>query len=225
MRRAAALLCALLLLTGCCLAEGFEPLQFSLRAVLSEGYEWTCEYQDNGVLSAPMQDFIPDAQGGDGTFEFNFGINKPGEARIVFNYGPTMGIAQPSETIICSLTVDESGESFVCWAQLYAGDRTIMFVLPANPTTAMNWNFAGDDSGVVSFLGEEYIASFPDLAGAGGRTTYLFRAEKPGETLLMFNYSDMWNPYAAAEHTYAAKLIVGENLEMSLDVENSWGGG
>jgi len=35
----------------------------------------------------------------------------------------------------------------------------------------------------------------------------------------------MWNPYAAAEQTYAARVHVGENMEISLAVENSWGGG
>ena len=223
MRRALALLLALLLLIGCAGAEGFEPLQFSLRA--EPGMEWTCEYQANSVLSAPMRDFIADDGGEAGVFEYYFGVSGAGQARIVFNYGPDVGIAQPSQVIICTVTVDDSGESFVCWAQIYADDGSIKFVLPANPTTGMNWNFTGDDSGVVSFLGENYAASFADLAGAGGQATYLFRAQQPGQTLLMFNYSDMWNPYAAAEQTYAVRVTVGENLEISLDVENSWGGG
>ena len=47
---AALLACAMLL--GCvCFAEsGFEPMKISLWADDS-GYEWTCEYADNGVLS------------------------------------------------------------------------------------------------------------------------------------------------------------------------------
>lgn len=225
MRIVSALLIALLLLSCASAEQGFEPLHFSLRGNLSLGYEWTCEYQDNGVLSAPMEDFVADQAGGDGIFEYHFGINKVGEAQIIFNYGPTLGIDPPSQTVICTVNADESGENRVFWAQVYADDGTIMFILPANPTTGMNWNFAGDDSGVVSFLGEEYTAEFEDLEGAGGWLTYLFRAEKPGKTLLMFNFSDMWDPFAAAEHTYTAELIVGENMEISLAVDNSWGGG
>ena len=225
MRLVAALL-IFVLLSSCALAqEGFEPLHFSLRGNLSRGYEWSCEYQDNGVLSAPMEDFIADGDGGDGTFEYYFGVNQPGQAQIVFNYGPTMGIAPPSQTVVCTVNVHADGENTVFWAQIYADDGTIMFILPANPTTGMDWNYTGDDSGVVSFIGEDYAADFVDLEGAGGQTTYFFRAEKPGKTLLMFNYSDMWNPYAAAQHTYAAEVIVGENMEISLAVENSWGGG
>jgi len=63
MRRiAAALLCALLLLFSCASAEeGFAPLRFCLWGNLSRGYAWSCEYQRNGVLSDPMQDFVADA--------------------------------------------------------------------------------------------------------------------------------------------------------------------
>lgn len=225
MRPVAVLLCLLLLLPACASAEGFFPLLFSLRGSPSLGYEWTCEYQDNGVLSPPMQDFVADASGGDGVFEFHFGVNRPGEAEIIFNYGPSVGIAPPSQIILCSVTVDAEGEASVFWAQIYADDATIMLVLPANPTTGMTWNYTGDDSGVVSFLDEKYLASFDDLEGAGGRNTYLFRAEKSGETLLMFNYSDMWNPIAPAEQTYAVRVSVSENMEISLSVENSWDGG
>lgn len=225
MRIVSALLIAALILSFASAEEGFAPILFSLRGNLSLGYEWTCEYQDNGVLAAPMEDFIADESGGDGIFEYHFGVNKSGEAQIIFNYGPTMSIEPPEQTIICTVNVDENGENRVCWAQVYADDKTIMFILPANPTTAMNWNYTGDDSGVVSFLGEEYRAEFEDLEGAGGWTTYLFRAEKPGKTLLMFNLADVWDPFAAAEHTYAAEVIVGENMEISLAVDNSWGGG
>ena len=225
MRFVSALLIAVLLLSAAFAEEGFEPLLFSLRGNLSRGYEWTCEYQANGVLSAPMEDFIADPGGADGVFEYHFGVNQPGEAQIIFNYGPTLGISVPEQTVICSVNAGDGGETTVFWAQVYAGDNTIMFILPANPTTGMNWNYTGDDSGVVSFLGEEYTPEFEYLEGAGGWITYLFRAEKPGKTLLMFNYSDMWNPFAAAEHTYAAELIVGENMEISLAVDTSWGGG
>lgn len=225
MRLVSAILIALLLLSFASAEEGFEPLLFSLRGNLSRGYEWTCEYQANGVLSAPMEDFIADTEGGDGIFEYHFGINSPGEAQIIFNYGPTMGISAPEQTVICSVNADESGETAVFWAQTYADDHTIMFILPANPTSGMNWNYAGDDSGVVALLSEEYASEFEYLEGAGGWITYLFRAEKPGKTLLMFDYCDMWNPFAAAEHTYAAELIVGENMEISLAVDTSWGGG
>ena len=225
MRVVSAILILILILSCASAEEGFAPIHFSLRGNLSRGYEWTCEYQDNGVLAAPMEDFIADAEGGDGIFEYHFGVNEPGEAQIIFNYGPTLGIEAPAQTVICTVNVDQGGENRVCWAQVYADDKTIMFILPANPTSGMSWNYTGDDSGVVSFLDEEYQAEFADLEGAGGWTSYYFRAENPGKTLLMFNLSDMWDPFAAAEHTYTAEVIVGENMEISLAVDNSWGGG
>ena len=220
--RIAACICLLMLLPRAC-AE-FSPLVFSLRAELSQGYEWSCEYEDNGVLSPPMEDFIADA-GGDGTFEYHFGVNRVGEAQVIFNYGETMGIGVPEQTMICTVHVDGEGETSVFRAEIYDDDKTIVFILPDNPTTARTWNYAGDDSGVVSFLGEEYEAEFADLEGAGGWVRYDFRVEKPGRTLLLFNYADMWDPYAAADQTYAADLIVDENMEISLSVENSWDGG
>lgn len=223
--RIAALLCTLILLSCASAEEGFEPLHFALRGEPSLGYEWTCEYQDNGVLTAPMEDFIADPQGVDGIFEYHFGVNAPGEAHIIFNYGQTLGIAQPSQTVICSVNVPESGENAVFWAQLYADDRTLMFILPANPTTGMNWSYTGDDSGVVSLMSEDYVPEFADLEGAGGHTSYLFRVENSGKTLLLFNYSSMWDPYAPAEHSYTAEVIVDQNMEISLAVDTSWGGG
>lgn len=224
MRIAAALLSALLLF-ACAHAEAdFAPLHFSLRGDPSLGFEWTCEYQDNGVLSPPMEDYIADAQGG-GLFEYHFGVNAAGEAQIIFNYAPTLSIDRPSQTIICTVDVHENGENSVFWAQVYADDGTLMFILPANPTTGMNWNFGGDSEGVISLTSENYVADFADLEGAGGLTTYLFRVEGSGRALLTFNLCDMWNPYAAAEQTYAAEVIVDENMEISLSVDNSWGGG
>ena len=61
----AAALALLMLLCCCAIAEEtqFDPAHVSLWGEPASGYEWTCEYEDNGVLAAPMQDYVPGAEG------------------------------------------------------------------------------------------------------------------------------------------------------------------
>jgi len=42
--------------------------------------------------------------------------------------------------------------------------------------------------------------------------------EHPGETVLMFNYSNLWEPGAAAQESYAVVVTANEEMEISISI-------
>ena len=224
MKKWLALLIAALMLCGTALAteenaSEFDPIHISLWGNPSSGYEWTCEYENNGVFEAPMQEFVQQSEDGSGTYEFYFGILNPGKAQIIFNYGVSWGMTAPEQSVVCNVHVDEDGNAAVRWTSMYSGDNTIMVKLPCNPTSGWDWNYESDNSGVVTLTSESYSAYVPGLEGAGGEDTYLFHVEKPGTAVLLFRYANMWDPYAAAEETYCVSLTINEKMEISMTID------
>ena len=66
MKKIALVLALVMLLSSAALAEqaaGFDPLRFTLWADTAAGYEWTCEYDNNGVLAAPLQETVEQGEG------------------------------------------------------------------------------------------------------------------------------------------------------------------
>lgn len=228
MKRILAVLLALCLLP-CCLAEetegsGYPPIHIALWGNPSSGYEWTCEYDDNGVLTAPMEEFVADEpQEGQlnagGTYNYHFGVSSPGEAQILFNYGVTWGVDIPERSVICSVKVAEDGKNEIRWAETYSGDKMMLVILPTNPTTGWTWDYAGDSAGIVTLVDEQYDVTYQNLGGAGGNTSFTLQVNQPGETVLLFNYANMWDPQAAAEETYAITLFVSEDMELSMSID------
>lgn len=215
----------ILALLLCCLlcpaafAAEFQPIEVSLWCDSADGYEyeWSCEYSDNGVLSAPMEEYVEQENGG--YHNFYFGVEKSGEAQIIFNYGVNWDVAAPEKTIVCSVLVDENGKNSVRWAESYSDDHMLLIMLPSNPTTGWAWAYHQDSAGIVSLVSEAYEPTDPYLEGAGGVTTYQLKVEKPGETVLLFNHSNLWDPSAAADETYAVVVSANENMEISLSVD------
>lgn len=215
-----ALLVAMCLLLPCALAEQaveYEPLLFTLWGDNSEGYEWSCEYEDNGVLEAPFVEYMETENGV--SYEYNFGVRAPGRAQVVFNYGANFALSMPERTMICTVIADESGACTVRRAERYSQDRILVVNLPSNPTTGVNWNYEEDPSGMVTLVSEEYTPLDEYLEGAGGNTEYTFRVEKSGEALLLFDYADMWNPDAEAQETYAVLVSANDAMEISISVD------
>ena len=215
-----ALLVAVCLILPCALAEQaveYEPLLFTLWGDNSEGYEWSCEYEDNGVLEAPFVEYMETENGV--SYEYNFGVRAPGRAQVVFNYGANFALSMPERTMICTVIADESGACTVRRAERYSQDRILVVNLPSNPTTGVNWNYEEDPSGMVTLVSEEYTPLDEYLEGAGGNTEYTFRVEKSGESLLLFDYADMWNPDAEAQETYAVLVSANDAMEISLSVD------
>ena len=218
-----ALLIALCTLPLCALAEQaeFDPLQITLWGDNIEGYEWFCDYEDNGVLDSPMQEYVEGTDGASGgSYDFYFGVRAPGRVHLMFNYGASWGIEPPVRSALCTVTVREDGTQDVCWAECFTDDRMVEVRLPSNPTTGWNWGYAGDSAGTVTMLREDYAPYFEDLEGAGGVTTYELQVDAPGETLLLFNYANMWDPFAAAEESYVLRLVVSEDMEISMSVDD-----
>ena len=215
-----ALLVAVCLLLPFALAEQaveYEPLLFTLWGDNSEGYEWSCEYEDNGVLEAPFVEYMETENGV--SYEYNFGVRAPGRAQVVFNYGANFALSMPERTMICTVIADESGACTVRRAERYSQDRILVVNLPSNPTTGVNWNYEEDPSGMVTLVSEEYTPLDEYLEGAGGNTEYTFRVEKSGEALLLFDYADMWNPDAEAQETYAVLVSANDAMEISISVD------
>ena len=215
-----ALLVAVCLILPCALAEQaveYEPLLFTLWGDNSEGYEWSCEYEDNGVLEAPFVEYMETENGV--SYEYNFGVRAPGRAQVVFNYGANFALSMPERTMICTVIADESGACTVRRAERYSQDRILVVNLPSNPTTGVNWNYEEDPSGMVTLVSEEYTPLDEYLEGAGGNTEYTFRVEKSGESLLLFDYADMWNPDAEAQETYAVLVSANDAMEISISVD------
>lgn len=213
----AALALCLLMGAACAESAGFEPLHISLWCDAAAGYEWTCEYDDTGVIAAPMEEFIEQEDGG--MQDYYFGVLAPGTAEIIFNYGVNWDVAVPEKTVICSVHVDEAGSATVRWAETFSDDHIILIELPSNPTTGWGWTYQEDESGMVTLLSESYEATDDHLLGAGGRNIYQLKVEKPGETLLLFNHSQLWDPNAAADETYAVVVSVNEDMEISLTID------
>ena len=222
MKKFIGLVLALCLLLGAACAEEirseYQPIHISLWTDTVAGYEWTCEYDDNGVLSAPLEELVEENEDG-GHHNFYFEVNKQGTAEIIFNYGVNYDVAVPEKTVICTVNVDENGKNNVRWAESFSDDHMIMIILPSNPTTGWGWSYQEDTTGVTSFVSEEYVPTDDMLEGAGGTTTYQIQVEKPGTAVLMFNYSNLWDPDAAAEETYSVIVTANEEMEISMTVD------
>ena len=218
----AAAFALLMLLCICASAEEtqFDPVHIALWGEPASGYEWTCDYEDNGVLDAPMQEYVEGTDGSGGSYDFYFGVRAPGRVHLMFSYGVSWGIEPPVRSVLCTVTVREDGSRDVCWAECFTDDRLVEVQLPSNPTTGWNWDYAGDSAGTVTLLREEYAPFYEYLDGAGGVTTYELQVDAPGETLLLFNYANMWDPFAAAEESYVLRLIVSEDMEISMSVDD-----
>ena len=222
MKRILYLALAFCLLLGAACAEDvpveYRPVHVSLWTDTATSYEWTCEYADNGVLSAPMEELVETEEDG-GYHSFYFDVNKPGTAEIIFNYGVNYDVTVPDRTVICTVNVDETGKNDVRWAEVYSDDQMLMIMLPSNPTTGWDWSYQEDATGMTALISEEYEPTNDLLEGAGGTTTYQIKVEKPGTAVLMFNFSNLWEPDAAAVETYSIIVTANEDMEISLTVD------
>lgn len=218
MKRIVAVLLMLALL-GICHAEGeFEPVQISLWAD-ENSYEWTCEYSDNGVLSEPICEYIADENGSGGEYDFHFGVLGAGKASLIFNYGIAWGIAAPIRTMVCTVIVDEKGNVEIRSAECFNDDHVISVQLPGNPSDGMTWNFEPPEEGMIELIGEDFSLYEDSLETAGGVSKFEFQVTQSGSTMLMFNYSNIWDPYAAAEETFVLLVSADGNMQISLNLE------
>ncbi len=65
-------------------------------------------------------------------------------------------------------------------------------VLDSNPTTGYRWEVASMDESVLRQLGEPEFKSDSKALGAGGKTTFAFKAVSEGKTALKLVYRRSW---------------------------------
>jgi len=222
MKKILACLLGCLLILGCtAFAQAeFDPLQISLWAD-DVGYEWTCEYSAGSVLSEPMVEYIADEGGEGGSYDFHFGITGSGKAYLVFNYGVSWGIDAPLRTMICCVEVDEGGKTLIRSAECFNDDGVVVVKLPGNPSDGWSWNYTTAEGGVIELLKEEFRPYEDSLNTAGGITEYEFRVTEPGSAMLLFNFANMWDPYAAAQETFVLMVSADNNMQISLNIEEN----
>lgn len=88
---------------------------------------------------------------------------------------------------------------------LAVGD-SLEVTLPANPSTGLTWELAGD-RGCVEQRGEARYTALDDLLGSGGLLTFDLEAIQAGTEDLSFVYRRPWED-AAPERTFAVTVVV-----------------
>jgi inhibitor of cysteine peptidase len=82
--------------------------------------------------------------------------------------------------------------------------------LEANATTGYRWEFTdAADSGTLELEREDYERPTASLPGAGGKSVWTFRAVKPGDARLVFQYRRPWETDVAPARveTYAVHVV------------------
>ena len=67
--------------------------------------------------------------------------------------------------------------------------ETFDLVVPANSSTGYHWNIIPEqDTNIVEFVAEDYLAEEPVMPGSGGMDVWTFRALDPGETKIVLGH-------------------------------------
>jgi len=67
--------------------------------------------------------------------------------------------------------------------------ETFDLVVPANSSTGYHWKLIPEqDTNVVEFVAEDYLAEEPVMPGSGGMDVWTFRTLDPGETKIVLGY-------------------------------------
>jgi inhibitor of cysteine peptidase len=104
------------------------------------------------------------------------------------------------------VTGEENGKDLL----LRRGDLLVVY-LPANRTTGFGWQATFSKAGILKPEGDAfYLANRTSahLVGSGGTETWIFRAEKAGNTTLTFGYARPWEKGKAPEKTVAWPVTV-----------------
>lgn len=92
-----------------------------------------------------------------------------------------------------------------------AQGHTLAVTLASNPTTGFEWKVAELDEAVLEQVGEAaYKSSDPGgtRAGAGGKTTFRFKAVKSGQTALKLIYHRPWKTDVEPAKTFYLEATV-----------------
>jgi len=83
-------------------------------------------------------------------------------------------------------------------------------VLDANPTTGYEWKIMNMDTTILALIVTEYQPDEapPGLLGAGGKSTFHFKSENSGETLLKIIYHRSFEVNIPPVDTFELTVIV-----------------
>lgn len=97
--------------------------------------------------------------------------------------------------------------------------HTALLSLDANPSTGYSWSgsvLGGDavrlDSAKGTFVPDDQAGT---LVGAGGQTQYTVTAEKPGSSIIAFEYRRSWEDETPEQRVYLAVVDQALNLAMT----------
>jgi len=87
--------------------------------------------------------------------------------------------------------------------------QTLAVALEANPTTGYNWLLVGEPPvEILSVVGEEFAAPGEDRVGAGGVTTWRFRAVGEGRTAIELGYARSWEEGLQPLEAFRIQVVV-----------------
>lgn len=90
--------------------------------------------------------------------------------------------------------------------------------LDSNPSTGYTWNYTIADDSIVSIEEGEYKSSSDDknIVGAPGTQQYIVHGLKEGNTVVVFEYSQSWEPDSAMNKTTYSFSVDNEH-KVTLD--------
>jgi inhibitor of cysteine peptidase len=94
------------------------------------------------------------------------------------------------------------------------GSQSITIELDGNPTTGYSWTYTMDPEGIVKEVSHEYKADAKGTVGGGGKYTYVFAAQSPGEVQMQFVYARPWETNAEASRIEIDTLSVDSKLRV-----------
>lgn len=96
-----------------------------------------------------------------------------------------------------------------CPLQLKTG-QNLTLTLPSNPTTGYRWAIQDSAGGVLRSLSPEVYSNPEDsgLVGAGGQSTWRFKAFAPGTGRLRLTSQQPWAPEVNPAETFDCAITV-----------------
>jgi inhibitor of cysteine peptidase len=83
--------------------------------------------------------------------------------------------------------------------------ETFTITLESNPATGYTWEEEHDSSMLEVLRANDFRAG-SDAVGAGGTEAFEFRALRPGETEIRFQYKRAWEEEPAEERRYRVRI-------------------
>jgi inhibitor of cysteine peptidase len=111
-------------------------------------------------------------------------------------------------TMYCAevtLTERDAGKEFKL------GKRDLLIInLISNPTTGYSWSYVLSKGSLLSLLSESYQASQKKdgVVGAGGMSTWKFKAKDEGSLMMTFRYARPWERGVAPIRKIRWQIIV-----------------